>query len=84
MLPQLLILDKGWKIKMSDDKEMSYQEAMQKRREKNRNIIFAFKVNKSERELIDKLAIKLERNRSDAVRFAIRRAARELGIRTQI
>ena len=43
-----------------------------------RNQIFKFRVNQTERMLIREVAERLERSQSDALRFLVRGAAREL------
>ena len=43
-----------------------------------RPLIFGFRVNSEERRMIEKLAEKLERPQGDAVRYLVRKAAREL------
>lgn len=40
--------------------------------------IIAFKVSSKEREILEQLADRLYRNRSDAIRFAIRKVMKEL------
>jgi hypothetical protein len=44
-----------------------------------RQTIFAFRVNKDERQLITRLASLLDRSQSDAVRFVIRQVVNSIG-----
>ena len=44
----------------------------------NRIIVFAFRVSSTERQLIADLAVQLQRSQSDAVRFVVIEAARQL------
>jgi uncharacterized protein YcaQ len=41
---------------------------------------FTFRVNETERQVIEQIADKLERSQSDAVRWLIRESARQMGL----
>jgi hypothetical protein len=45
-----------------------------------RGLAFTFKVNETERNIITALATRLQRTESDAVRWVVTNAARELGV----
>lgn len=48
-----------------------------------REIVFGFRVDESERRMIQQVASRLERNESDALRFLVREAVTALGLKAE-